>query len=373
MPKPAMLEYVRIKDQLRQRVGRQWPVGTRLPPIRDLARQLGVGQCNALRAVRELADEGVLESRQRRGTFVADPSMRFGHAKSHHEPYRSAMAGKTVALLSYAADAEPFIFEMQGAIMDAIVSLGGIGRPIQFGGHPLDRLDEIDADAIVLLNYGPSTARWGDDQVMLTLTTVADTWASMPGGYDIVSVDQEQGAFLAGRRLKQAGIERVCFLGVTKGQGNHLYDTTSSARLVGFQRGWGCMLGDHELLVAKYYDPVQAGRAVAEFMTKNPRPQAVFAASDELAVGFIAGASAYGLEVGRDFHVIGFDGQRIGRELRGGPLTTIQVPASQMGAIGARVLAERLADRDQSVRRVHLGCTLFEGTTVGLPVGVQAS
>src|ERR1051326_608108 len=62
--------YRKIKSRLVARVGNEWTVGTRLPTIQMIARQLKAGQRNTHRAVRELVAEGVLASAPRRGTFV---------------------------------------------------------------------------------------------------------------------------------------------------------------------------------------------------------------------------------------------------------------------------------------------------------------
>jgi DNA-binding transcriptional regulator YhcF (GntR family) len=68
-------------DQLRTQIidgvrdGRL-PPGTRLPTVRDLARQLGLAVNTVARAYRELESAGILETRGRFGTFVArmDPA-----------------------------------------------------------------------------------------------------------------------------------------------------------------------------------------------------------------------------------------------------------------------------------------------------------
>ncbi|MQY31963.1 FadR/GntR family transcriptional regulator [Nocardia aurantia] len=48
----------------------EWPLGHRLPGETTLAAQLGVGRSTLREAIRELAGQGVLESRQGAGVFV---------------------------------------------------------------------------------------------------------------------------------------------------------------------------------------------------------------------------------------------------------------------------------------------------------------
>src|SRR5262245_31818220 len=49
-------------------------VGSRLPPIKDLARELGVGQSALHQTMRDLAREGAVYSKPKLGTFVARPA-----------------------------------------------------------------------------------------------------------------------------------------------------------------------------------------------------------------------------------------------------------------------------------------------------------
>jgi len=47
------------------------PAGTRLPTVRELAVELGLAANTVARAYRELESAGIVETRGRRGTFVA--------------------------------------------------------------------------------------------------------------------------------------------------------------------------------------------------------------------------------------------------------------------------------------------------------------
>ena len=71
------------------------------------------------------------------------------------------------------------------------------------------------------------------------------------------------------------------------------------------------------------------------------RPTAVFAASDETALGVIEAARARGLRVPQDLSVVGFDDTPIAR-LAAPPLTTVRQPLREMGAVAVRT-AFRLA------------------------------
>ena len=107
-----------------------------------------------------------------------------------------------------------------------------------------------------------------------------------------------------------------------------------------------------------------AAASVRKYLRLNPRPRAVFTATDDLALGVYYGAIAHGLVPGRDIHIMGFDGQAAGTRLARGSLCTVEVPAEQMGREAAALLSERLRHPKVPAHRVRLGCTVREGHTV---------
>jgi DNA-binding transcriptional regulator YhcF (GntR family) len=63
--------YLQVAELLRKRVAtRQYGIGERLPPTRELADEFGVAPNTVLSAIRVLRDEGLVSSQQGRGTFV---------------------------------------------------------------------------------------------------------------------------------------------------------------------------------------------------------------------------------------------------------------------------------------------------------------
>lgn len=91
--------YRQLVDQvLRMVSSARLPVGQRLPTVRQLAGDLGLANGTVARAYRLLEEAGVVETRGRRGTFVArqPPEM----SSQERVEY---LRGKTAALIEAAA------------------------------------------------------------------------------------------------------------------------------------------------------------------------------------------------------------------------------------------------------------------------------
>lgn len=91
--------YRQIVDQMLALIaGGKLKVGARLPPVRQLAADLGLANGTVARAYRLLEEAGVLETRGRRGTFVARQ-----HQEMSREERLDALRGKIAALIQTAA------------------------------------------------------------------------------------------------------------------------------------------------------------------------------------------------------------------------------------------------------------------------------
>ena len=109
-------------------------------------------------------------------------------------------------------------------------------------------------------------------------------------------------------------------------------------------------------------DGLVAGRTVLE---AEPRPTAVIAQSDLLALGVIRAAEEAGLTVPRDLSVIGFDGVRI--EGAGDyELTTMAQPSVDKGRAAGRAAVELLAQGEAEPQ--SFTATLRMGNTTAVPV-----
>ena len=98
-------------------------------------------------------------------------------------------------------------------------------------------------------------------------------------------------------------------------------------------------------------------RAMQELLAHDPGVDAVFAASDVMAVGALHVLRAAGRRVPEDVALIGFDDSAIARHTDPA-LTTVRQPIEEMGRAMARVLMEEITSRSTAKRHVVLGTRL---------------
>jgi len=365
---PAKPTAAAIKTLLLDRLGRQWRVGDRLPPLKQLAKQIGRGETNTHQAIRELAAEGLLESRQRRGTYVV--RMPATHRQIESKLVRGTLANSTITVF-HGNPPEGFVQRMIDAFCDALAPTGARVhcRPIPQSVFIGKTRVESNDDAIVLFNPGSILPlKRKPRQLLAVVSTVARFELDDQERYDLISVDEMHGGGLAGHVLRACGCQRVCYIGRGLSPTWDRCDQTSALRLYGFENAWGESVDPAHIFLGPGYSPEAAGRLFNRYIELNgERPDGVFAATDDLAVGFIGAAATRGLKPGRDYQIIGFDGQDRGQSLGENSLTTVKVPSAEMGRRAAQLLIERFADPDRPVHRLQLSCALHRGTTTREP------
>jgi DNA-binding LacI/PurR family transcriptional regulator len=150
-----------------------------------------------------------------------------------------------------------------------------------------------------------------------------------------VGIDDEAAATTAVQHLFDLG-HRV--IGHVSGSAE---DRNPAAPTMRRRNGWRAALRTHGLSAAQDLDApadmtAEGGyQATNALLDRRPDVTAVFAASDETAMGAIHALRRRGLEPGRDISVIGLDGHNLGQVLG---LTTVSQPAYQQGFEAARLL-----------------------------------
>lgn len=354
-----------VKYQLVSELGKRWKPGDRLPPLAALATELGVGQRSTYQALRELSEQGLLVARQGKGTFVSLPLDQELVQRLVKEGQASGdgmlpLSGMSVCLLTAGEHPDAMIQQM---VQAAETELQAVGVRVTRARHPqqndLRSLANHPADALMLINPNTSSPISFDPRHRLSIvSTTAHVEVASGEGFDLVSPSEEQGGFLAGRYLRQQGCKCPAFLGAANPANPSEYDATCQTRLRGFEAGFEQSVPASRRFMTKRYGLSAGACAMVEYQCLAKRPDGIFAASDEIMVGFIMGAMAIGLHHGRDYHIVGFDGQYPFRHMDDLLLTSVIVPAAELGTQAARLLIERLRQPGLHIRRLSIGCTL---------------
>jgi DNA-binding LacI/PurR family transcriptional regulator len=131
-------------------------------------------------------------------------------------------------------------------------------------------------------------------------------------------------------------------------------------RLEGYQAALGdnALRYDPRMVIEKQPTLLEGEEAMRKLLSMRQPPTAVFAASDMLAVGALAAAREMGFRVPEDVSVAGFDDIDFAAFCNP-PLTTVRVPASQMGAMAVEVLMEMIEGNSGEVRQITLDTELI--------------
>ncbi|MFC3798074.1 catabolite control protein A [Cohnella sp. GCM10012308] len=182
--------------------------------------------------------------------------------------------------------------------------------------------------------------------VPIVLCATTDEKGTMPS----VDIDHETAAYDAVRKLIGEGHKRIAMISGT------LQDPANGyARYQGYKRALeeSGIAFDESLVRVGNYRYESGIEAVQYFLELEERPSAVFAATDEMAIGAIHGIQDAGLSVPEDISVIGVDNIRLASMVR--PLlTTVAQPMYDIGAVSMRLLTKLMKKENVEQARVTL-------------------
>ncbi len=125
---------------------------------------------------------------------------------------------------------------------------------------------------------------------------------------------------------------------------------------------------DESLVWPGNFSFASGARAAERYLAMTDRPTAIFAASDEMAIGCLKALKDAGLSIPKDVSVAGFDG--IDYSAMYDPaLTTIIQPRAELGRLAAENLVRRMRREDMSdaPTRTRIPCSLVVRESVGPP------
>lgn len=177
--------------------------------------------------------------------------------------------------------------------------------------------------------------------------------ATIPGGPSI-TIDNAGGARAVVRHLTSLGHERIAFIGGPAKNGD------AQQRRRGYVEGMHAAgIGDVEALLLDGDFSEDSGYAAAmELARMTPRPTAVFAANDAMAIGAVRALREMSIAVPDDVALVGFDDIPIARFVTPA-LTTVSVDIAELGRRAFELLLGVIAnERDYRNRREKLATRL---------------
>lgn len=231
-------------------------------------------------------------------------------------------------------------------------------RRMVSGAGPLHR--RVDGLLLVDLRLEPDEVDTFQ-RTGATIVTCGDSYPGVPS----VAIDDHRAAALAVNHLLNLGHRDIALIGDLPGEA--LEFTVPGLRRAGYRQA----LDDAGVPVRLDYDvagnfSVDGGHEAMVRLLATPRPPtAVFAMSDEMAMGAIRAVRDHGLAVPGDVSIVGFDDHEVSDAVG---LTTVRQPVTQIGAFAARAMLHRLDD--EPADPVHLvvdTALVVRGTTQRRP------
>jgi DNA-binding LacI/PurR family transcriptional regulator len=196
----------------------------------------------------------------------------------------------------------------------------------------LDALVSGSVDGFALFALRPPTGN-----TMETLRGKAVLVDASSRGFPCVKLDIEGAVYAAVRHLLELGHTKIGHLAAnidirTFALRKKAYlDTMRKANLA----------SRTEWQADAPFDITRASIAAEQMLTGREAPSAIFCDSDVLAAGVYKAAKAARIRIPEDLSVVGIDDSLIARVLDP-PLTTVAIPAAQVGEQGVRLLVDRL-------------------------------
>jgi LacI family transcriptional regulator len=173
----------------------------------------------------------------------------------------------------------------------------------------------------------------------------SDSEASFP----YLDVDGERGLRQVVQHLIDQGHRRIAYISAPMSL------MFASHRLAGYKEALAVnrIPFDPRLVIEGELTERSGYAAAMRFLSTNPRPSAIIACNDLMALGTISAAREVGLSVGRDLAVTGFDDVPLAAHAHP-PLTTVRQPIYEIGRRICRMLIRLLEGKPLEDRHVLL-------------------
>ncbi len=355
---------LQIHARLQQRILQgEWAYGAMLPSEHELCAEYGVSRGTIRLVLAELEKAGLIRRIRGRGTFVA--------RLPQTEP-ASHLNGRTISfIVPYVRDSfVPTILlglESMARANGYVVLFNHAENSSQKQEEGLRLAQQQGVTGIVL--YPVNSSSIGPvllDIVQRNLPLVSVDRYLRGLATDYVTCDNFGGGLIATQHLLQLGHRRIAFLSWQDPA------VTMEHRRAGYRQALleaGLALDPAQEWEVEGYPAIDIS-ALTCLLQQSPRPTALFAANDQLALAVQRAARALKLSIPADLALVGFDNLDIAAQLDV-PLTTIAQPAFDIGkAAGVQVIS-KISGHSHGVEHTILPVKLVVRQSCGASLGAQ--
>lgn len=166
---------------------------------------------------------------------------------------------------------------------------------------------------------------------------------------DAVLVDNVAGSRTATHWLIEQGYKRIATIAGPE------HTTTGFERLMGYTQALATagIPTRSDLIVHADFHAAGGRRAASDLLERDPRPEAIFVANNQMTIGAIAAITDRGLEVPGDVAIACFDQLPVGLRFSD-EIATVEQPAYDMGRAAVEMLLRRIAGDDAPILELRL-------------------
>lgn len=245
----------------------------------------------------------------------------------------------------------PFFTEVMGGVTDVAVSAGytvllSVSSHDDSSDAYTRLLDSRRADGAILM-----AASLADRNALALAASglpvvFLGAWHNGPPVHS-VCIDERAAARRVVEHLLEQGYQRIAHLAGQEGHGPAI------EREQGYRDALAAVgrVADPTLVARGDFSPDSGRAAMVEILGQGPAPHAVFAASDEMAIGALQVLTERELRVPFDVALAGFDDIALA-EMISPPLTTVHYPMWELGRAATRLLLDAISGSVPSPTRI---------------------
>jgi len=349
-----------LANQLSQQLA--WLIGSgqlaendELPPVRELAEQLGINLHTVRAAYHQLSGDGLLSIRRGRRATV----LRYDRTKARASAADVPSFAIGVIIPEFTPFYAPMLRAIEAAAADrpAMVFICNAHEDPKTALTYLDRLVARQVDGVIVAAalLEPDVALPPAGRPGVVFVDAPDS--PSPG----VEFDLEGSQFTAARHLIEHHHQRIGYLTPPLSMLN------VASKHVGYQKALESadLTLDPELVVEVPDFDIRSGEAGANHLLDlvDP-PTAIAAATDDLALGAFHAITSRGLRIPHDIALVGNDNIDLAAIIRPA-LTTVSLPTAEAGRLAVAMLDDLIAGTQPDPTRVVLDTELVVRESCG--------